>query len=160
MSERHIIEDRLRKKDLEIQMLEEKLKTARTYSQALQDILRLMSPQNGEPVPPSEPVLRPGSTVARAREAILKLGKPMRMDDLLEALGLDVNRESRASLTSSLSAYVRKGELFTRPAPSTFGLIELAHHNTVQVAGDPPSGFGADIPEQPTSDDVDDEIPF
>ena len=49
----------------------------------------------------------------------------MYLDELLGALGKLVTRETKASLTSSLAAYVRKNEIFTRTAPSTCGLVEL-----------------------------------
>jgi hypothetical protein len=43
---------------------------------------------------------------------------------------------NRSALSGSIAAYVRKGEIFTRPAPNTFGLLELG--NSVEL----PLNFG------------------
>jgi hypothetical protein len=151
MSELEKIRDRLRKKEHEIQGLEEKIRTARVYVQALQDILKLLGSEKTEQA--AESTLKAGSGVAQAREVILKKGVPVHITELLSALGKELTRESRASLTSSIAAYVRRGELFTRPAPNTFGLLELGH--TSDLEDEPPSGFGTI-----KSLDDDDEAPF
>jgi hypothetical protein len=163
MSERQRIEERLRKKEQEIQSLEEKLKAARVYVQALHDVLKLLSAES-EPATPGETVLRPGSSVAQARDVILERGEPVHINNILEAMGKKVTRDSRASLTSSLSAYVRRGEIFTRPAPNTFGLAELGHDTIEDATETPPEGFGriADTAPSRTTlkDELDDEVPF
>lgn len=141
MSERSKIEDRIKKKETEIQSLEEKARAARIYIQALHDVLKLLD-DDGEPES-SDSVLKPGSTVAQARELILRRGAPVHIDDILAGIGKEMTRESKASLTGSISAYVRRGEIFTRPAPNTFGLAELGHHNVVEESPQPPKGFGA-----------------
>ncbi|QWG24313.1 winged helix-turn-helix domain-containing protein [Bradyrhizobium sediminis] len=159
MEERKIIHEKLKKKEQEIQSLEEKLRSARIYVQALQDVLKLVdtnsAPETGESA------LKAGSAVNKARETILRRGKPVHINDLLEAVGKEVTRESRASLTSSIAAYVRRGEIFTRPAPNTFGLVELGHKAVVNPAPpQPPQGFGKIQPSPPVSHDMDDEIPL
>ena len=126
MDERKVIEEKLQKKEQEIQTLEERIRAAKVYMQALQDVLKAL---DGNRAPPKagETALKPGSGVAKVREMILSTKKPMHINKLVEGLGKDVTRETRASLTSSLAAYVRRGEIFSRPAPNTFGLIELGH---------------------------------
>jgi hypothetical protein len=162
MEERKIIREKMKKKEQEIQVLEEKLRSARIYVQALQDVLKLVDGDSA--VEPSESTMKSGSAVDRAREAILKLGKPLHINNLLDAMGREITRESRASLTSSIAAYVRRGDTFTRPAPNTFGLVELGH--TAPAGGtpqpQPPQGFGKVIqsPDPKISHDMDDDIPF
>ena len=162
MEERKIIAEKLKKKEQEIQSLEEKIRSARIYVQALQDVLKLVS--NDSPAEPGESALKSGSAVDKAREAILTKGKPIHINDLIKAMGKEVTRESRASLTSSIAAYVRRGEIFTRPAPNTFGLVELGHKPTAGGAGQqhPPQGFGKLVqPPAPwTPAEMDDDIPF
>ena len=147
MSDRQKIQERLHKKETEIQALEEKLRGARTYAQALQDILKLID--DGSPKTSARSsasavaVLRSGSAVDQARQAILDRGEPVHLSALLGALGKEKSRESSASLASSLAAYVRRGEIFTRPAPNTFGLIELGHTTAPNSGEDGlPPGFG------------------
>lgn len=154
MTERKIIEAQLAKKESEILMLEEKLKSAKVYIRALQDVMREIDRGTSSEESDGDVVLRRGSLADGARDLILDRGSPMHIDDLLKALGKVVTRETKASLTGSLAAYVRKGEIFTRPAPSTFGLVELNHFESEEAASEPPVGFGA------PAADIDDEIPF
>ena len=159
MDERKAIHEKLKKKEQEIQLLEEKLKSARIYVQALQDVLKLVHPDS--PPDSGESAMKSGSAVAKAREVILQRGKPIHINDLIEAMGKKVTRESRASLTSSIAAYVRRGDIFTRPAPNTFGLTELGHNAPAeQTAPQPPQGFGKIEPAIIPKADTDDDIPF
>jgi hypothetical protein len=157
MSERKKIEDRLRKKEQEVGALEEKLKAARVYVQALRDILKMLGADSDDTAD-AETVLRQGSAVAEARQVILNKRSPVHINDILEALGREATREAKASLTSSLAAYVRRGEIFTRPAPNTFGLAELGHETTDDEGPEPPADFGKPTPPRSLGDD--DEIPF
>jgi hypothetical protein len=91
-------------------------------------------------------ILRPGSGVAQARSVILTKGEPVHINDILAGLGKEPTRENRASLTSSIAAYVRRGEVFTRSAPNTFGLMELGHETTPEEDEELPAGFGTDEP--------------
>lgn len=168
MSERSKIEERLSKKKLEIQFLEEKIRATRVYVQALQDVLKLLE-HDSEPSQPAESILRSGSAVDRARDVILKRRQPVHINELLEEMGKEPTRDSRASLTSSLAAYVRRGEIFTRPAPNTFGLVELGHSSVEDEATEPPSGFGKlyppsspspPPPRSPTRPSIEDDVPF
>ena len=155
MNQRRKIEEKLRKKEQEIQFLEEQIKQARAYIQALQDVLKIM-PRSAELM-----TLRQGSAVAQARDIILQAGKPVHINAILEALGKNVTREARSSITSSLAAYVRKGEVFTRTGPNTYGLAELGHEETAngdEAQSEPPSGFGE--LRRPRSPPEEDEVPF
>lgn len=143
MTERKKIEDRIRKKEQEIQDLNAKVREARVYIQALQDVLKML-PREDVTVTPHDASqthsLRPGSGMAQVRDAIIERGHPLHISALLEKLGKSASREARISLSSSLAAYVRKGEVFTRTGPNTFGLIELGH--TAPSSGKPPAEFG------------------
>jgi hypothetical protein len=79
---------------------------------------------------------------SQARQIILKLARPAHVSELLAEIGKDDTREHRTSLSGTLAAYVRKGEIFTRPAPNKFGLIELGHLQRVTEPSQPPDGFG------------------
>jgi hypothetical protein len=117
----------------------------------------------------AEQALRPGSAVAKAREAILKAGKPLHITEILKAIGRPVDKGNRVSLSGSLSGYVKRGEIFTRPAPNTFGLAELNHDELSVEETEPPEGFGS-LPEGETSAQneaagpaqelSDDDVPF
>lgn len=152
MSSRKKIEDRIRKKEEEIQRLEDKMREARAYMQALQDVMKFLPRDEGAP---AESILRPGSAVTEAREIILRTGMPVHISDILAGLGREDTRKNRAAIAGSLAAYVRRGEIFNRPAPNTFGLVEFRETELTEggagSAQQPPPEFG-------TAED--DEVPF
>ena len=157
MNERQKIEETLLKKEHEIQGLEEKIKTAKVYVKALSDVLKVLD--KGDDSEEAESILRKGSAVAQARDVIIKQEVPVHISKLLSALGKPQTREARSSLGSSLAAYVRRGEIFVRTAPNTFGLVELGHNiDEEEKNPEPSSGFGQS-PPPPMLDD-DEEGPF
>ena len=156
MNERTRIEQLLRKKQTEVVTLEEKLKAAKTYLAALRDVLKVTAGEASD----NDPKLKEGSSVAMAREAILARGEPVRLDDLLLSIGKEATQANRSSLAGSLAAYVRRNEIFTRPAPNTFGLIELGHDGHEEAdEEEPPAGFGS-APVASFDTDLEDDVPF
>lgn len=154
MSTRKKFEERIKRKEAEIQELEMQVREGRAYVQALQEAMKLL-PREGPAggTDSEEDVLRAGSAVAMARSALQQLGRPLHLLDILTAIGKEPNSANRASLGGSLSAYVRKGEIFTRPAPNTFGLVGFPASSKTEI----PSGFGR---RSEPEDEQDDEIPF
>jgi hypothetical protein len=160
MGERQKVEERIRRKQAEIQGLEDKVKAAKVYLTALRDVLKIMDDGDEDDASSAETKLKAGSSVALARDIILNAGEPMHADDLLREMDRAVTPGNRSSIVGSLSAYVRKEEIFTRPAPNTFGLIELGHtEEVVPEDEEPPAGFGrTEVEANPWADD--DDIPF
>lgn len=159
MSERKRIEDRLRKKQAEVASLEDKIKAAKVYINALQDVLKMLG-RDAHDVEEPEAKLRAGSSVAQARESILAKGEPMHIDDILGSIGKDVTSANKASLAGSLAAYVRDNDIFCRTAPNTFGLIELGHQSSGdEEEEEPPAGFGR-APVAAIDEDLDSDVPF
>lgn len=122
MSIRKKIESNIKRKYEEIQELNDKLRAAESYVQALQDTLKHLPRDDGDIA--SDASVRPGSKVAKALAALKNNNKPMHVTEILKALGEEETRENRASLSGSLGAYVRDGKIFTRPGPNLFGLAE------------------------------------
>jgi hypothetical protein len=117
----------IEKKQDEIRELEVKIREAQAYLQALQDSARLLPKddikQNAAAL---DAPLRPGSELARVQEIIAAEGNPMHVNDILTKMGKPVDQSNRVSLVGTLGSYTRKGRVFTRPAPNTFGLIGMA----------------------------------
>lgn len=160
MSERSKIEERIQRKQAEIVALEDKLKAAKVYIGALRDVLKMMDPDRDKSSTQADAKLKTGSSVDQARAIILERGAPVHVDDLLRSMGKEVSAANRSSLVGSIAAYVRREEIFSRPAPNTFGLIELNHteEESDEFEVEPPSGFGT--APVATDWDVDDDIPF
>ena len=144
------MQKRIEKKQQEIRDLELQQAAANAYLQALQDSLRLLPKDAAPEKQGPEQTLRPGSAVAKARQAILKVNKPLHVTEILKAIGRPVDKSNRVSLSGSLGGYAKR-EIFTRPAPNTFGLLEL-NHNEMPADEEPPDGFGA-LPAVGTSDE-------
>jgi TolA-binding protein len=166
MKIRDELQKRIEKKQLEIRELEKQLAAANAYIEAMQDSLKLLPKDSAGGKVGPEQTLRPGSTVAKAREAILKAGKPLHITEILKAIDRPVDKNNRVSLSGSLSGYVKRGEIFTRPAPNTFGLAAL-NHDEMPVE-EPPEDFGSLPGEgaahenevEETQGITDDDVPF
>jgi hypothetical protein len=136
---------RIEKKQQEIKELESKIKEANSYLQALLDSMKWLPRDEGDLV--GSQTLRPGTALAKAQDAIRKSGRAMHVADILKAIGKPTDKKNRVSLGGSLSGYVRRREIFTRPAPNTFGLIEMikSSNGSEETEGsDLPENFGAD----------------
>jgi hypothetical protein len=131
------------RKNQEIKDLEMQTEKARTYIQALQDSMRFL-PKDAS-ASDVEQVLRPGTALAKTQEILRQTAKPMHITDILKALGKPADKKNRLSLSGSLSTYVRNKQIFNRPAPNTFGLIEMSKQAGLPDAGELelPDDFGA-----------------
>jgi hypothetical protein len=123
----------------EIKEFEIKIRMAAAYVSGLEDTLKLLPKEN-----PSDAALalRPDSAVAKSRELILNAGRPLHVNELLSGLGKPNNHNTKAALSGSLAAYARKNQVFTRPAPNTFGLVEMEAQPARQEGDDLPLDFG------------------
>ena len=163
MGFREDLRHRIEKKRIEVATLEEKLKETEIYLRALEDTLKLLPHEEGESsdvTSVTTSVMREGTRIARAREILQKSGHPMHISELLTAMSLPIDNNTRAALSGSLGSYVRKGEVFTRPAPNTFGLVDMETGGGPRDA--PPPDFG--LEEPPSPEDVqlgqDPDVPF
>ncbi len=134
------LQKRIERKQEEIRELEIRLREAQSYLAALQDMSKLLPRDPNVAQDPSQS-LRPGSAVAKAREVILKAGTPLHITEILKSIDRPVDKNSRVSLSGSLNGYVKRGEVFTRPAPNTFGLREF-QRAPARADIEPPPGFG------------------
>jgi hypothetical protein len=160
---------RIDKKKKEISAMTARIKEAEIYIEVLEETLELVPSDGNESVEPPAANLREGSSIAKAREAIQRAGKPLHISELLTAMGKPVDSETRASIAGSLGTYARKKEIFIRTGPNTFGLIEMQNGNgknnqtpvsmpRPSILKEPPPTFGMDepLPDEATSD----EVPF
>jgi hypothetical protein len=112
------------KKQQEIHGLEMQMREGAAYIQALQDSMKLL-PRDSEARSESEHVLREGSTLSKARDILRKSATPLPINEILKLLGKPQDAKHRVSLAGTLAGYARKGRVFTKTAPNTFGLIEF-----------------------------------
>lgn len=63
-------------------------------------------------------------------------GHALHIEELVKAIGKEPTRDNRVSLSGSLNSYVKKCQIFTKPAPNTFGLLE-GNTGTTEFIHDP-----------------------
>jgi hypothetical protein len=105
-------------KQADITRLEAELSAARAYVRLLQSRLQAAQARLDD-LPESE------DPIIAIRRLILEAGQPMFIDDILQGLGRPVTRDSREQIRRLLLPWVRRHEVFTRPRPSMFGLLEF-----------------------------------
>ena len=136
MSIQSRLNEKIKKKEQEIQEYETKIREAKSYLQALQDAMKLLPREDIGSFEKS--ILRPNSNIGKTYALLNKIKKPMHVNDILKSIGKGTTKKERVSLSGSLGWYVRKKEIFTRPAPNTFGLMNM------EEAEEPPDQFGLD----------------
>lgn len=132
------LEEKIHKKDLEIQELELKIREARSYIQALQETIKVLPREATSESQENEVTIRQGSTVYKTLKFLESSGKPLHINDILQGIGKSLTKSDKTSLSGSLGWYVRKNLTFTRPAPNTFGL-KIWESKKIEV---PPELFG------------------
>jgi len=89
------------RKTQEIQDLEHQIERARVYLQAIQDSIRALPREapnsNGARAAEADSDLRAGTRLAKAKEALLRKGAPMHINELLAAIGVEITKETRNS---------------------------------------------------------------
>jgi len=139
MGARESLQKLVDRKAGEIGRLEQQIRDAKVYIQAIQDSLRLLPKEpNGSPVARE---LRPGTALAKVQEFLRVVNCPQHIDQILSALDKPKTKPNRVSLIGSLSGYVRDGRIFTKTAPNTFGLLEF------ERSGDKEAELGIDLPD-------------
>jgi hypothetical protein len=140
MSIRSQIEKKIENKRQEITEFEAKVREANAFLQGLQEALKILPREEREEEERSpEQILRSGSHMAKARDYLRRVGRPMHITEILKNIGLDVTKNNRVSLSGSLGSYARRELIFTHTGPNAFGLIELGSSHSEE---EPPDDFG------------------
>jgi hypothetical protein len=147
MGLREELQKRIAKKEAEIREYQDKIREAGFFVQGLQDAMKLV-PKGPEDAA-QEAALRSSGSAAKARDALRAAGRPLHINELLKAMGQPTDKKHRLTLASSLAAYVRKAQIFTRPEPNTFGLSAFK-----EVSDEEPEDFAV------VSDEEAEEIQF
>lgn len=100
------------------------IRAAEAVIDELDSLLKLTPEEDKGSQADSQPELRPNSAMAKARDALRKLRKATHIDELIVAMGIPP--EKKRSITGQLSLYARREQIFSRPKPNTFGLLEWA----------------------------------
>jgi hypothetical protein len=149
MGVREQIEKRIENKRQENIGLEDLIRANEAFIAGLQEALKLMPKEAAQERSP-EQILRPGSVMAKVRDLLNERREPLYINDILKGIGKEMSKKNRISIGGSLGNYVRRNEIFTRPAPNTYGLLEFEieiddkdTQTSINEEDEPPEGFGA-----------------
>jgi hypothetical protein len=145
------IERRIEKEQNRIHELQVEIEHVQSFIEGLQEALKMLPKEKNltTTTKGGKREIRSGSDMAKVRDLIKQVGRPMSVGEIVTGLGKPDTKENRASLSGSLGRYVRKGEIFSRPKANTFSLIGIIS----EISNKLPPDFG--IEETP-----DDDIPF
>jgi hypothetical protein len=142
MGLREEIQRKIEKKQQEKYTFEIQAHECGIYIASLQEVLRML-PRDAEAG--KEVILRHGSLVAQARDAIKNAGKALHVTEILASVGKQNTKSQRLALSGSLAAYVRRNEIFTRPEPNTFGLVEFDRRSANAMQDEVEVTFGDEM---------------
>jgi hypothetical protein len=125
MGLREKFDEKIRQKKQEIQDYEAKIREAKASIDAWIEAKKLLPREDEAP----ERTLRPDSLVGKTCAILRDANKPLHVSEILKRMGEENTAEKRVSLSGSIAAYVRRNEVFTRPAPNTFGLKAMESQN-------------------------------
>jgi hypothetical protein len=135
------IEKEVSKKQAELDAMERDLHAARAVLAAFKELLRKIPAEGGassSPLPTGwgKNELRPGSDATKARQAILKAGKPLHLTEILSVMGRADTKKNRLSVASSLANYARKGQHFVKTGPNIFWVLGVEEPKTPTLVQD------------------------
>ena len=122
------IEARIAEEKEAVSKVELKIADALARISAFEETLKIL-PKNGSDAGQKE--LRPNTQLAKVRDALLKEGKPLSLDEIIAKIGKSSDsaqdeKSRKISLRGSLRGYAKDGKFFTiEDAADTFGLIEF-----------------------------------
>jgi hypothetical protein len=122
------IEAKIAEEEDAIGKVQLKITDAKARKSAFEETLKFL-PKTGSDGNQRE--LRPNTELAKVRDILLGMGKPLTLDEIILKIGRtpDDKRDEKSrkiSLRGSLRGYAKEGKFFTiEEAPDTFGLIEF-----------------------------------
>jgi hypothetical protein len=148
------IEKRIEKERQKISDLRSQIELAESFVQGLQEALRLIPRSDSTKHTQIGFYFRSGDT-KQAYEELKKSGKPMRIDEILRAIGKSDNRQNRASMASSLHRAAKKSGIIKKVGANTFAVSDMVIGINEEESVSLPDNFGSDRETQEPKD-----IPF
>jgi HB1/ASXL restriction endonuclease-like protein with HTH domain len=116
---------RIEKKKIEVEAMRTALRLEERYLEAMYDAYKLLARGEAASNGGGPAGFRKGSYTDKAYKVLKQVGHPMHVKDIVEAMGAKANRANKQGVASSIRLYLTKGEIFTKPAPNTYGLVEF-----------------------------------
>ncbi len=117
------IEKRILKNKKEIIVFEKEIAAREGSIQTLKDVLKLLTKDNNNEGDAFK--LREGSVMHKTSLLLKESGKPLHITKIMDKIGTENTVKNKNSISTSLANYARRGVIFTKPNPNTYGLIEF-----------------------------------
>lgn len=154
MKARKDIEKRIDKEQQKITELQSQIERSESFIQGLREALKMLPRDEDTKPRKGKGLLRPGSDMAKIRDLMAQVGKPMHITQIVVGLGKENIKANRMSISGSLGRYVRMGNIFKRVGPNQFALIDMDISDSVEL----PRDFGAE--EVPNGQSIKDDLDF
>jgi hypothetical protein len=158
MSAREDIEKRIEKEKQKVSDLQKQIERSNAFIQGMREALQLISGNIKVVESPKETSYFRAGDTKNAYEILKQTGKSMHIDELLNSIGKPVNKQTRASLGSSLRRVAKRSGIVKCIGNSTFSLSDLINETTNIDKKDIiklPDSFGSDSEQTEPKD-----IPF
>ena len=119
-TEKAIAEAHIAEQEAELVSLKERAMRLEVSIEAGKKLLALMAGATGAS---PESLLKAGSRVEKAYRVIAVANEPLHIGEIVRRLEMEDTLRNRNSLVGVIARYVRRGQIFTRAAPNTFGLL-------------------------------------
>ena len=122
MTARAELEKRITHERERVAALRNEIERKEAFILGLQEALKIF-PRDTLTAPYGGRRPRSRSDVQKARQLLSTMNGAHHVSDILKGIGKEDTKQNRASLSSSLARYARKGEIFQREGPNEFSLI-------------------------------------
>ena len=140
------LERRIEQERQKVANLRSQVERAEAFIAGLEEAMKLVPPEVIESKRQVSHTPRSKSDVQKAKFQLSATGHSMHISDILKAIGKEDTKQHRASLSSSLARYARKGEVFRRDGPNEFSLIPLGVGESEQKRDTQNGTSGIDLP--------------
>ena len=119
-TEKTVVEAHIAEQEAELASLKEQVMRLEVSIEAGKKILALVA---GVTNAPPESLLKAGSQVEKAYRVLAAANEPLHVGEIVRRLEIEDTPRNRNSLVGMIARYVRRGQIFMRTAPNTFGLL-------------------------------------
>ena len=119
-TERTVAEAHIAEQEAELASLKERTMRLEVSIEAGKKLLALMAAATSAS---PESLLKGGSRVEKAYRLLVVAREPLHIGEIVRRLEIEDTPGNRNSLVGVISRYVRRGQIFIRTAPNTFGLL-------------------------------------
>lgn len=146
MTARTELENRIAREQQKVAAMRSELERTEAFIEGLLEALKMLPKDIPNLKHSGNRTSRSRSDVQKARQLLGATRGPLHISDILKGIGKEDTKQNRASLSSSLARYARKGELFQREGPNEFSLMTARPDEEANTARDVQNEMNPQLP--------------